>query len=68
MEELWIALLASWMAAGWLAEGLVGGGRCWLGGWLGTGTPGAEDTGFGEGDTARTNTFIKKPINITTVD
>ena len=31
MQELWIALLAHWIAAGWLAEGLAGGG--WEAGW-----------------------------------
>ena len=37
MQELWIELLVHWMTSGWLAEGLVGGGWCWLGGWLATG-------------------------------
>ena len=35
-------LLAHWMASGWLAGGLAGGGWGWLGGWLATGPPGAE--------------------------
>ena len=32
LEELRIELLAHWMAAGGLADGVAGGGRCWLGG------------------------------------
>ena len=38
-EELWVELLAHWMAEGWLAGGLAGGGLCWLGDRLATGTP-----------------------------
>ena len=67
LEELWIELLAHWMAAGWLADGLAGGGWGWLGGWLATGTPGAEGTTSGEGDAlvwgGPEPPFIKKPTN-----
>ena len=48
LEELSTELLAHWMAAGWLADGLAGGGWCCLGGWLATGTPGSEAPHSGE--------------------
>ena len=72
LEEVLAEPLAHWMVAGWLAEVQAVGGRCWLGGWLATGTPGAEGHQSGEGKPfvwgARTTTFIKKPITIPTVD
>ena len=39
LEELWTELLAHWIAVGWLADRLAGGGRCWLGDRLATGIP-----------------------------
>ena len=49
LDELLAELLADWMAAGWLADRLAGGGWCWLIGWLATGASGAEETRSGEG-------------------
>ena len=55
-----------WQKAGWLADGLAGGGWCWLGGWLATGTPGAEGKLFVWGGPEPK--FIKKPSDYSPVD
>ena len=72
MGKLWTELLARWMAAGWLADGLAGGGWGWLGGWLATGTPVAEDMRSGGGDASVWGgpepPFIKKASYYSPVD
>ena len=65
-----VELLAHWMTAGWLADGRVGGGWCWLGGWRATGTPGAEAMKSGEGvkpfPGGPNTPIIKELVTITT--